>query len=354
MSTKTKTLKKSKKMSEINIANTLLAFNESSKKTIIIEEPSNDFCVGCNSVNLISDDGFPTCSNKNCGIINSYAIDYSPEWRFSTEDRHATNPARCGNPVDPLLTESSYACKVMCGSGSSTEMKNIRKWTKWQSMPPKEKALYDEFLIISNTAANAGIPKIIIDYAKCVYKQFYDQQTFRGINREATRAGAIWIACWTNDCPRSANEIAEIFKIDKNSASTGCTLAENMLLNSERILFDADKSKLCTILPSVFIERFANKLKYAKEHVMLSMFIATQIEKRELIQDNRPQAIAVGILYFVSIYCVLNISKQQIVQILDNEVSEVTVNKCFHKLEKIYLTSKLLPPSVISKFIKKI
>ena len=309
----------------------------------------NENCYRCNSAYIFNEDGFPTCSNTSCGIINCNVLDYSPEWRFfASDDRHSNDPTRCGNPIDPLLEQSSYACKVLCGSVATNEMKNIRKWTKWQSMPPQEKALYDEFQIITVMAQNGGIPKIIIDYAKTIYKDFYEQQTFRGMNRGATRAGSIWIACWKNGCPRTANEIAEIFKIDKNSASLGCSRAEEMLRSSERNLFASDKSQLCTIRPIVFIERFCSKLKITTELTMLALFIAKQVDAQNLIPDNRPQAIAVGILYFISYYCNLNYTKIYIKHVLDDEVSEVTINKCFQKLDKI--RDKLLPSWVIDKY----
>ena len=310
---------------------------------------NNDNCYRCDSAYIFNEDGFPTCSNTSCGIINCNILDYSPEWRFfASDDRHSNDPTRCGNPIDPLLEQSSYACKVLCGSVATNEMKNIRKWTKWQSMPPQEKALYDEFQIITAMAQNGGIPKIIIDYAKTIYKDFYEQQTFRGMNRGATRAGSIWIACWKNGCPRTANEIAEIFKIDKNSASLGCSRAEEMLRSSERNLFASDRSQLCTIRSIVFIERFCSKLKISTELTMLALFIAKQVDAQNLIPDNRPQAIAVGILYFISYYCNLNYTKIYIKHVLDDEVSEVTINKCFQKLDKI--RDKLLPSWVIDKY----
>ena len=313
------------------------------------DHPDHDSCYRCKSPYVFNEDGFPTCSNSSCGIINSNVLDYSPEWRFfASDDRHANDPTRCGNPIDPLLEQSSYACKVLCGSVASTEMKNIRKWTKWQSMPPQEKALYDEFQIITILAQNGGIPKLIIDHAKVIYKDFYEQQTFRGMNREATRAGSIWIACWKNGCPRTANEIAEIFKIDKNSASLGCSRAEDMLRSSERNMFESDKSQLCMIRPIVFMERFCSKLKMSPELTMLALFIAKQVDSQNLIPDNRPQAIAVGILYFISYHCHLNYSKMHIKHVLDDEVSEVTINKCFQKLDKT--RDKLLPSWVLQKY----
>jgi transcription initiation factor TFIIIB Brf1 subunit/transcription initiation factor TFIIB len=81
---------------------------------------------------------------------------------------------------------------------------------------------------------------------------------------------------------------------------------------------------------------------------MLALFIAKQVDCQNLIPDNRPQAIAVGILYFISYYCNLNYTKIYIKHVLDDEVSEVTINKCFQKLDKI--RDKLLPSWVIDKY----
>lgn len=357
---KNKTLKKKRNLSAFDKSKLWEAYDqektvlklekeESNPDSILID---NDACFKCRSAYIFNEDGFPTCSNSQCGIMNCNILDYSPEWRFfSSDDRHANDPTRCGNPIDPLLEQSSYACKVLCGSVASNEMKNIRKWTKWQSMPPQEKALYDEFQIITIMAQNGGIPKIIIDYAKTIYKDFYEQQTFRGMNRGATRAGSIWLACWKNGCPRTANEIAEIFKIDKNSASLGCSRAEEMLRSNERYYFAADKSNLCTIRPIMFMERFCSKLNMSKELTVLAMFIAKQVDAQNLIPDNRPQAIAVGILYFISQHCHLGYSKMYIKHVLDDEVSEVTMNKCFQKLDRI--RDKLLPSWVLQKYADK-
>jgi transcription initiation factor TFIIB len=356
-----RTLKKKRNLSAFDKSKLWEAYDQEKTVLKLEKEESNpnesilidnDACFKCRSAYIFNEDGFPTCSNSQCGIMNCNILDYSPEWRFfSSDDRHANDPTRCGNPIDPLLEQSSYACKVLCGSVASNEMKNIRKWTKWQSMPPQEKALYDEFQIITIMAQNGGIPKIIIDYAKTIYKDFYEQQTFRGMNRGATRAGSIWLACWKNGCPRTANEIAEIFKIDKNSASLGCSRAEEMLRSNERYYFAADKSNLCTIRPIMFMERFCSKLNMSKELTFLAMFIAKQVDAQNLIPDNRPQAIAVGILYFISQHCHLGYSKMYIKHVLDDEVSEVTMNKCFQKLDLI--RDKLLPSWVLQKYADK-
>ena len=85
------------------------------------------------------DDGFPTCTNEKCGIIYKDILDYSPEWRYyGADDKNTNDPTRCGNPINPLLVQSSFGCKVLCNNHSTYEMKKIKKWLDWQSMPHKE------------------------------------------------------------------------------------------------------------------------------------------------------------------------------------------------------------------------
>ena len=87
----------------------------------------NDLCMSCSSPLMIMDDGFPTCTNDICGIIYKEVLDYSPEWRFyGADDKNATDPTRCGNPINPLLVQSSFGCKVLSSHTSSYEMKKIR------------------------------------------------------------------------------------------------------------------------------------------------------------------------------------------------------------------------------------
>ena len=307
----------------------------------------NDICTRCSGEYRIGEDGFPVC--QSCGMMNTQALDYSPEWRFfSVDDRNATDPSRCGNPIDPLLEQSSYAVKVLCGNVSSTEMKNLRKWISWQAMPANEKALYEEFQIISSLSHNGGLSKIIIDSAKAFYKDFYERQTFRGMNRDATRIGSVWLACWKHGCPRSANELASIFRVDKATASAGCTRAEEMLKNIEQSWLETDRSQFTAITPGAFIERFCSKLQFSEELTVFASFLAKRIETQNLIPDNRPQAVAVGIIYFISHHCQLGYSKLAIKNALDSEVSEVTINKCFQKLDQIGI--QLIPRPLLLKY----
>ncbi len=82
------------------------------------------------------------------------------------------------------------------------------------------------------------------------------------------------------------------------------------------------------------------------ELTKLSKFIAIRIQTNSLIPANKPNSIAAGIIYFVSQNCHLNITKKDVHTI--SEISEVTINKCFKKLE--CLKSKLIPKAILEKY----
>jgi transcription initiation factor TFIIB len=295
------------------------------------------------------EDGFPTCPNSDCGIIYKHTLDYSPEWRFyGAEDKNTTDPTRCGNPINPLLMESSFGCKILCDNRSSYEMRKIRRWTEWQSMPHREKSLYDEFQFITIMAQNGGIPKIFIDYAMSIHKDISEQKMFRGINRDGMKAASIYISCRLNGCPRTAYEIAEIFKLDKQSATYGCSVSVTILNNIERNVEMSQKIELGTTTPGLFIERYCSKLGMNTNLTILAKFIANKVEQHNIIYDNTPQSTASGIIYLIIHNFKLEISKKDIKIV--SGVSEVTINKCFKKLE---LIKTQLIPSCMTDVNKK-
>ena len=307
-----------------------------------------EFCSKCEMQLFIGEDNFLVCPNKKCGIIYKDNIDQGAEWRFyGADDNNNSDPTRCGMPINPLLKESSYSCKVLCANKSSYEMYKIKRYTEWQSMPYKEKSQYDDFQFISNISQNAGIPKMIIDEAIRYYKLISEVKTYRGLNRDGIIASSIYISCRVNNYPRTAKEIADIFKLDNTSATKGCKNAISIINEIENNKIENDeKIQLNKTTPLSFIERYCSKLNINSELTKLCKFIAMKIEKNNIIPENTPHSIAAGIIYFVSQNCNLNISKLNINLI--SKISEVTINKCYKKLE--LFKSDLLPEVILNKY----
>jgi transcription initiation factor TFIIB len=305
-------------------------------------------CERCEFSLAFSEEGFLTCTNNKCGIIYKDIVDQSAEWRYyGADDNQNSDPTRCGMPINPLLQESSFGCKVVCIGSTSYEMRKIRRYTEWQSMPYKEKSQYDEFQRITIMSQNAGMPKLIIDDAMRYHKKISDYElTFRGDNRDGILAASIYISCRINNYPRTAKEIATIFHLDITSATRGCKNALLIINNLEKDMHNTDKTSFGKTKPEAFIERYCSKLNINNELTKLCQFIAMKIDKSGFMPENTPHSIAAGVVYFIAQMCKLNISKHDVKNI--SEISEVTINKCYKKIEKI--KEELMPAVILKKY----
>jgi transcription initiation factor TFIIB len=311
---------------------------------------NRECCERCETILAFSDEGFLTCTNNKCGIIYKDLVDHGAEWRYyGADDNQGSDPTRCGMPINPLLEESSYGCKVLCYGPMSYEMRKIRRYTEWQSMPYKEKSQYDEFQIITTMAQHAGIPKMIIDDAIMYHKKISEYElTFRGDNRDGILAASIYIACRINNYPRTAKEIASIFHLDITSATKGCKNALAIINNLEKDMDTKEKTNFGKTKPEAFIERYCSKLNINNELTRLCQFISMKIEKMDVMPENTPPSIAAGVVYFVAQMCKLNISKRDVKNV--SETSEVTINKCYKKLEKIAKEENIVPAAIMKKY----
>lgn len=332
---------------EENIPNKKKKSLKERMECIYTSNENREFCEVCSCKLVINEDGFLGCTNNKCGIVYKDILDNGAEWRYyGADDSQNNDPTRCGMPINPLLKESSYGCKVLTNNNSSYEMRKIRRYTEWQSMPYKEKSKYDDFQIISSLATNSGIPKIIIDDAIKYYTKIIDARTFRGLNRDGILAASIYISCSINGNPRTAKEIASIFHLDTTSATKGCKNAISIINEIEVDMDNKDRTHIQKTTPSSFLERYCSKLNINKELTKLCLFIASQVEKKNLIPENTPHSISAGIVYFVCQTCKLNINKKQVNSI--SKISEVTINKCYKKLENH--KNILIPKKILEKY----
>ena len=242
----TKKKKKSKKSLK-KLWNAFESVENKEKKLELLYESQNlrqrERCDLCNSAVAYTQQKLLTCSNPSCAVVYKDVLDETAEWRYyGADDNSMSDPTRCGMPINPLLKESSYGCKVICGGRSSYEMRKIRRYTEWQSMPYKEKSQYDEFETIKLMSRNAGIPKIIVDEALRQHKKLSEEKTFRGDNRDGIIAASIYIAARIHKYPRTAKEIASIFHLDNTSATKGCKNAVNLLNKMEKDDVSSDKT----------------------------------------------------------------------------------------------------------------
>ena len=344
--------KTKKNRSKINKKKIFESFSDdmknSSNMECIYKNIESSICDICNNIIAQTEEGYYACTNNKCAILYNDVFDNVPEWKQSSIENGGTDNSRCGMPINPYLQESSFGCKINCNNNCSYEMRKIKRYTEWQSMPYKEKSQYDEFQRIINMGQNSGISKMICDDAIRYHKIISEYKTFRGLNRDGIIAASIYISSRINKTPRSAKEIATIFHLDNGSATKGCKNAITIINSIEENLSNEDKTDLGTTNAECFIERYCSKIVIPQELIKLALFVSKIINRDNLIPENTPPAIAAGIIYFIINEFNLDVSKKSINQI--SEISEVTINKCYKKM--LSFKEKLIPIALLKKYNK--
>ena len=78
------------------------------------EQKQRETCDLCSSNVAYMENKLLTCTNPKCGVIYKDVLDETAEWRYyGADDCNMSDPTRCGMPINPLLKESSYGCKVV-------------------------------------------------------------------------------------------------------------------------------------------------------------------------------------------------------------------------------------------------
>jgi transcription initiation factor TFIIIB Brf1 subunit/transcription initiation factor TFIIB len=296
-----------------------------SEKQAPVEEYSEhneQKCEHCHSSELIVQEGQYVC--RHCNVIQSRVIDDGAEWRFyGVDDNRSDDPTRCGMPTNNLLPKSSMGSMIgyYKYSKDNRDIGRIRRYLIWNSMPHWERTLYQIFEQLNNTGNTNGIPVKVIDDSKVFFKRASEMKISRGDNKDGLIASCLYYACLINKVPRSTKEIARMFKIDHDILTKGNARFQELL----KVNVEASNA-------DDFISRFGSNLNMNWEDIDQCRELTKKIEDMEVVSENAPTSVAASAIYFYSFYKELEISKKYISETCD--VSEVTITKCFKKLQK--------------------
>jgi transcription initiation factor TFIIB len=284
---------------------------------------------------VILEDGNFCC--KGCNSITGRHIDQSAEWRFyGCEDNKSSDPTRCGMPTSDLLPDSSLGAMIGYSYNESYEIRLMRKYHMWNSMPYRERSLYNIFDSLTISAVSNGISKSIIEEAKMLYKQVSESRISRGDNRSGLIASSIYISCKNNKVPRSCKEIAKIFNLKTTTMTRGCKkFAELMKLN-----MDAST-------PDDFINRFCSKLGLNTDQKDICKHVIMRADELSVVSENTPPSVAAATIYMCNLLCDWGICKKILAETCD--ISQVTINKCDKKM--VVYKKLLLPDAVYAKLV---
>ena len=162
------------------------------------ERDTNIVC-SCGCSEFIVEDAMQICSK--CSSICSKVIDNTAEWRYYGNDSKSDDPSRCGLPTNSLLPKSSLGSMIGGNKyGSNYDIRRIRKFIAWNSMPYNERTLWLVFDILTSNSLSNGIPQKVVDDAKVLYKNASEKKISRGDNKEGLIASCIYHSCLLNKC----------------------------------------------------------------------------------------------------------------------------------------------------------
>ena len=269
----------------------------------------------CGCEDFIKEDNMNICTK--CSSIVSNVIESGAEWRFyGNDDNRDGDPSRCGMPTNNLLPKSSIGSMISCGYKDNIDIRRIRMFQMWNSMPYDERTLWNVFDKMTANTINNGIPQKVIDNAKVLYKKASEKKISRGDNKDGLIASCIYHSCLLNKVPKSSKDIAEMFNISHVTLNKGNSRFQTLL-----------QINVSSPDPIDFISQYGNNLSMSIYDINKCKELVKFIEDNEIMNDNSPTSSAAGILYYYSIIKNLGYTKKKFAKACN--VSEVTIVKCY-------------------------
>jgi transcription initiation factor TFIIB len=283
-------------------------------------DPLNPLKCHCGGTEFIVEDTMHIC--KECSSVLGRIIDSTAEWRYyGNDDNRDSDPSRCGMPVNTLLPKSSLGSMIGGTRKDNIDIRRIRMYQMWNSMPYDERTLWNVFDKLESLTSNNGIPQKVIDDAKVFYKKTSEKKISRGDNKEGLIASCIYHSCLINEIPRSSKEIAKMFNISHVILNKGNSRFQQLL-----------QINVISSNPEDFISRFGSRLNMKINDITNCKNLIKFLEKNEVMNDNSPTSSAAAILYYYTIKNNLGFTKKQFSEICS--VSEVTIIKCYKNICK--------------------
>jgi transcription initiation factor TFIIIB Brf1 subunit/transcription initiation factor TFIIB len=276
-----------------------------------------------------------TCGNHLC-----YLIDSSAEYRwFGSEDRHP-DPSRVGNPINPLLPESSLGTRILTRPGDNKAMRRIRQYHLWNIMPYRERTLWTVFEMLQVRASNAGISVAIVEETKQLYSQVSRLCICRGQQKDALLAACLYESLKRHDTPRRPLEIAKMFQIDAKLITRGVKqfsgLLEEHLHTAKPTHYNMpDKVETPSTNFRHYLEPAVYKLETPRtmhgQIIEYASRIGNTIDELGICPETMPASLAASALTLTCEKFNLGKSNHQIASVCD--ISSATLQKCLKRIQ---------------------
>jgi transcription initiation factor TFIIIB Brf1 subunit/transcription initiation factor TFIIB len=278
---------------------------------------------------------------RECGNHMGYLIDNSAEYRwFGSEDR-SPDPTRVGNPLNPLLPESSLGTRILTRPGDYKAMRRIRQYHLWNIMPYKERTLWSVFEMLQVRASNAGVSVAIVEETKQLYAQVSPLCICRGQQKDALLAACLYESLKRHDTPRRPADIAEMFQIDAKLITRGVKQFSGLLEEHEHSAAPTNYVTLekKTDTPSTSFRHYLEPAIYKLEtprslhgHILeLACSLGSTIDELGICPETTPSSLAASALSLACEKLKIDKANADIAKVCS--ISAATLQKCLKRIQ---------------------
>ncbi|PWU81974.1 MAG: transcription factor IIB [Candidatus Nitrosopolaris wilkensis] len=347
-------------------------------------------CPECES-GLIHDYNIGEYICQKCGyVVMDQVDDYGPESNSSDFEERSKNTRASGYTSLSLhdyglRTEIGFGSKDYCGKSidcqMAEQMNSMRKWhSRIRVASPKQRRLSNVLSRINETCSAMCFPKILVETAAMIYRNFESRSGAKGKSINAMAAATIYLACKRCSVVRSLEEIVEatgITQKDRSSLKLASKYYRMMVMEmgvftehptqlstslsshfpelvegavgSESVLISAAITTTVTSLPipvtltiDHYIAKLANMARIEAKVERLAIEIAHKSNNHLLADGKSPNGLAAAYIYLAAILLGVNLLQIDLSSLAG--VTEVTIrNRCKDILTSFKLTIKVKP-----------
>lgn len=315
--------------------------------------------------NLIQDHskGESICEKCGCVIMDQFD-DYGRESNSTDFEEKAKNTRASGSTSFALhdfglRTEIAFGSKDYAGKPIDYQMaetmNNVRKWhTRTRISSPQQRRLSNVLSRINETCAAMSLPKLIVETAAVLYRNFESKYSAKGKSISCMAAATIFLACKKCSVVRSLEEIVEATGLtDQDRSDVKLASKYYRLMVMEMGVFTDQSAQaqspqqtarpaVATLAIDQYISKLANMAKIDTKVERLAIDLAHKTNDHMLADGKAPNGLAAAYIYVASILLDVNILQRDVSSL--SGVTEVTIrNRCKDILMAFRLTVTVKP-----------
>lgn len=333
-------------------------------------------CSECGA-NLVQDPSKGEYICEKCGCVAMDQMeDFGRESNATDFEEKSRNTRASGSTSFAfhdygLRTEIAYGSKDYAGKSIDYQMaetmNSIRKWhIRSRIVSPQERRLSHVLTKINETCAALSLPKLLVETAAVVYRNFESNCEAKGKSIACMAAAAIYLACKKCSVVRSLEEIVAATGVtdqDRSTVKLASKYYRMMVMElgvfteqthtppnaSQRPAYQLQQPPTAALTTDHYISKLANMAKIDTKVERLAIDIAHKTDDHMLADGKAPNGLAAAYIYIASTLLGVNILQRDVSSL--SGVTEVTIrNRCKDILAGFKLTVTVRPQQVRPSF----